>query len=347
MDSKLREIGQCSTEIFSLTAQLAECAGPASVQTDLIAAIRELMQSLDRDLKYAETFVEDEEDPNIRQWQTLVIKRHREDYKTHGTLYRKAVLCSKDASSRAQIMPNPDLSTSDLTSTSEESREKTKPEYRTRRDDRASTQVLQASADVTAELRKTHALMSEELSKSALSQELLEESSATLARLGEEYGTFGTLLNGSKRLIKELEMADRIDQLWIWGSFGFFCLVVAFILYRRILSRPVNALLWTGSFMFSHLGRRKVLEHQVVSTDPRSSSRPAVIPAEKAIPSLDKTSLDEAIDLVIPDLNPDESEQSRINRASVNDKGPIDSHFDDQLLAGGSGDDDRIVHAEL
>ncbi|CCG83790.1 protein of unknown function [Taphrina deformans PYCC 5710] len=345
MEDRLVEVGSLSREIFSLTARLANSPGPASLHVDLVAALRESIQQLDRDLTYAETFVEDEDVLATRNAQRLTIRRFREDYKTHRALYRRAVVRSKDNLQRAtldQAKENTVTAVAAAASTTDQTESDHDQRRKKNKFQSASNSVIQASSDVTLELRKTHALMSEELSRSALSQELLEESSSTLSRLGNEYYNFGTILNGSKRLLKELENANKVDQMWIWGSFGFFCLVVTYVLYRRILSRPVNALVWTGSFVFSRVSRRKIIEDRArpsfpISASPSSVTNQGVL-YDKGTDKSDQhaqTDVDEVIDLVVPDLVQDEDEAARISRGRVNAPPIIETEETD------------IVHVEL
>lgn len=326
MEVKLQEIRHSSDEIFALTARLRNSTGSASTHDNLIASIRESIQVLEKDLEYANTFVEDEDDMETRQEQKLMVLIYMDDLSTHRRLYRKAVLEARKNLETTKKAEHLLLISATESKASEEIatiNQHNKAARRSRRDEDTSSSVLSASSDVTSELRKTHALMSEELSKSALSQELLAQSSSTLTALGEEYTAFGAILNGSKRLLKELENADRTDQLWIWGSFGFFCVVVAWILYRRILSRPVNALIWTGSFMFSRLNQRKILDNKLrssssvvmaasVSTAPQSSPTNA--------PYVEKSEVDDMIDLVVPDLETSDDHVTRMNLARAREK---------------------------
>lgn len=328
MDARVVELGETSRELFSLTARLSLCAGPASLQADLVASIRELLQQFHRDLCYAESFVEDVDNIDERDAMRLTIARLRCDHGTHQRLYRRALFRAQENlkhDRKRQVTALAMTGDSPVDATVKKNVGGLKVVKSKREGNARSAAVLQASSDVTAGLRKTHALMSEELSRTALSQELLDESSATLERLNEEYTTFGTILIGSKRLLKELENADRIDQLWIWGSFGFFCLVVAFILYRRILSRPVNALIWTGSFMFSRVSQRKILERHVAQKQhTQSSSWVDTQATETATTTIkvaeESTSLtDEILDMVFPELVREEDDvAARIARARSN-----------------------------
>lgn len=322
MDIRLRDIEQTSKDIFLLNARLFKSPGPASYHADLIASIREAMQSLDRDLPYVETFVEDENDAALREEQKLTTRRLMEDLITHRIHYRSAVIQARtnlDKAEQEALLAIIAKTREEAPTTIAEEKElkDAKSARRTRRDENSSNSVLQASSDVTAELRRTHALMSEELSKSALSQELLTESSSTIAKLGEEYSSFSVVLSGSKRLLKELETADRADQLWIGGSFVFLALVSAYIVYKRILSRPVKAVIWTGSFMFSRLNRNKIVQNQASQGTRVAEVTETTTAVSPPPPPVYESPLDEVVDLILPDMSDPQDEASLIRKARV------------------------------
>lgn len=106
------------------------------------------------------------------------------------------------------------------------------------------TSLLTAANDVTLALKRTHALLEQELEKSTLSLDTLDYSSQTLRQLDQSYGTFDVLLRGSKRLIVELELADKWDRWSIYGALAVFGLVCLWIVYKRIFRFPVGMIIW-------------------------------------------------------------------------------------------------------
>ena len=230
METKIKNIEQESRQVSGYISRLGHSPGPASIHQELQATIKEAIHSIAKELDYVRTFVEDEEDNKTRQAQELTIRKLSEDLSNHRALYRKAILKAKNNLENSHATDR-NLLFDGRKGTS-------------RRAEYSNNAVLQASSDVTAELRRTHEMMSNELSKSSLSQELLQQSSQTLETLHEEYSAFQSILAGSKRLLKELETADRADRLWIWASLSFFLTVVAWILYRRIISKGVNLMVW-------------------------------------------------------------------------------------------------------
>ncbi|ORY80328.1 Sec20-domain-containing protein [Protomyces lactucae-debilis] len=235
MDARLADLLSTSKQLSSIITRLSHCPGPTFVQKELADVIRDELASLDREIASCETYVQDTEDDTQRAAQQLAVAKLAEDLANHRLAYRRAVLKAQQNLQTTQQLDRDLLfgkagkNTSSLMS---------------RREERGSHAVLQASGDVTAELRRTHAMMSEELSRSALAQELLQGSSNSLKTLNEEYTAFETILAGSKRLIKELERADKMDRWLIVGALGFFIFVVSFILYKRIFSKGVNVIWW-------------------------------------------------------------------------------------------------------
>jgi len=82
--------------------------------------------------------------------------------------------------------------------------------------------------------------MSDNLTQSAYSSQLLEESSSTLSTLSLDYATFNTLLQNSGGIIKSMERQDKIDALMLLGAYLFFGLCVGYILKVRIWDRGVG-----------------------------------------------------------------------------------------------------------
>lgn len=85
--------------------------------------------------------------------------------------------------------------------------------------------------------------MSDSLTQSSYSAQLLEESSNTLETLSLDYTTFADLLRNSGGILKSMERADRIDALMLLGAYAFFVICVGYILKVRIWDRGVGVLM--------------------------------------------------------------------------------------------------------
>lgn len=103
--------------------------------------------------------------------------------------------------------------------------------------------ALLASQDLTTALESALYLLSDNLTQSAYSSQLLEESSTTLSTLSFDYATFNTLLQNSSGILKSMERQDKIDALMLLGAYLFFGLCVGYILKVRIWDRGVGVVM--------------------------------------------------------------------------------------------------------
>lgn len=83
-------------------------------------------------------------------------------------------------------------------------------------------------------------LLSDSLTQSAFSAELLEESTSSLSTLSFDYATFSDLVKNSGGILKSMERQDKIDALMLLGAYLFFALCVGYILKVRIWDRGVS-----------------------------------------------------------------------------------------------------------
>lgn len=114
---------------------------------------------------------------------------------------------------------------------------------------------MTASQDVTDALRRTVSLMSSELEKSAMSSQLLEESSQTISSLSFQYGSLTTLMTNSAKMIKTMEREDLIGKGMVAASFLFFLACVGYIVYVRLISKGIGLV----GFFFRLFGLNKLL----------------------------------------------------------------------------------------
>ncbi|KAF8753424.1 Sec20 protein [Rhizoctonia solani] len=104
----------------------------------------------------------------------------------------------------------------------------------------APHKLMAASDDVTEALRRTTRLMQQELERSVLSTQMLQESSKTLRSTTDVYVNLDNLMDVSQVLIKALQRADWMDRIIIGLSFTVFLLTMAYIVKRRVLDRVVT-----------------------------------------------------------------------------------------------------------
>ena len=116
--------------------------------------------------------------------------------------------------------------------------------------------LMTASQDVTDALRRIVSLMSSELEKSALSSQLLEESSQTISSLSFQYGSLTTLMTNSVTMIKTMEREDLIGKGMVAASFLFFLACVGYIVYVRLISKGIGLV----GFFFRLFGLNRLLD---------------------------------------------------------------------------------------
>jgi protein transport protein SEC20 len=103
---------------------------------------------------------------------------------------------------------------------------------------------INASSDVTAALRRTHDMMTAELSRSQFARETLNESSAALAQLSESYSTLDSLLSSSRNLLGTLLRSQKSDTWYLETAFYVLSVTIAWLIFRRLLYGPLWWLLW-------------------------------------------------------------------------------------------------------
>jgi protein transport protein SEC20 len=104
--------------------------------------------------------------------------------------------------------------------------------------------IVAATSDVTAALRRTHALMQTELSRSQFAHDTLKESTAALAQLGETYGTLDTILSNSRNLLSTLLKSQKSDTWYLETAFYVLLATIVWLVFRRFVYGPAWWLVW-------------------------------------------------------------------------------------------------------
>ncbi|KAI4260416.1 MAG: hypothetical protein LQ352_000278 [Teloschistes flavicans] len=97
---------------------------------------------------------------------------------------------------------------------------------------------LNASADVTAALRRVHSLMQSEVSRSQFALETLHQSTAALSTLAESYTNLDTLLSSSRSLVSSLLHSQKSDTWYLESAFWILIVTIGWLFFRRILYGP-------------------------------------------------------------------------------------------------------------
>ena len=104
--------------------------------------------------------------------------------------------------------------------------------------------LVSASTDVTSALRRTHDLLTSELSRSRFAQETLDQSTAALADLGERYGDLDTLLTNSKSLLGTLVRSQKSDTWYLETAFYILIATLCWLVFRRLIYGPAWWFIW-------------------------------------------------------------------------------------------------------
>ncbi|RMZ02558.1 hypothetical protein D0862_05983 [Hortaea werneckii] len=96
----------------------------------------------------------------------------------------------------------------------------------------------QASSDITAALRRTHNLLSTELSRSRFAQETFNTSTLALQELGEHYTNLDTILTNSRNLLGTLLRSQKSDTWYLETAFYILLSTLAWLVFRRVLFGP-------------------------------------------------------------------------------------------------------------
>ncbi|KAF7506961.1 hypothetical protein GJ744_011092 [Endocarpon pusillum] len=104
--------------------------------------------------------------------------------------------------------------------------------------------ALNASSDVTAALRRTHALLQSNVEQSQFAQQTLNESTDALASLGESYAGLDSLLKSSGGLVRQLIRSNKSDTWYLTTAFYILVVTIGWLVFRRIFYGPLWWLVW-------------------------------------------------------------------------------------------------------
>lgn len=98
--------------------------------------------------------------------------------------------------------------------------------------------LVGAAGDVTEALRRTHALLSNELSRSQFAHDTLKESSAALGQLSENYSSLDSVLNSTKTLLGTLMRSQKSDTWYLETAFYILVATIGWLIFRRFIYGP-------------------------------------------------------------------------------------------------------------
>lgn len=99
--------------------------------------------------------------------------------------------------------------------------------------------LITATTDVTQSLKRTHALLSSELSRSQFAHDTLESSNAALEELNTRYSSFDDLISKSRGLLGTLLSSQKSDTWYLETAIWVLVATIAWLLFRRLLYGPL------------------------------------------------------------------------------------------------------------
>ncbi|KAL7961563.1 hypothetical protein V8C34DRAFT_272928 [Trichoderma compactum] len=105
-------------------------------------------------------------------------------------------------------------------------------------------QTVGASSNVTNALRRTHALIAAELTKSEFAHQTLTESSAALRQLDESYTSLDGMLASSRDLLGTLLRSQKSDTWYLQTALYMLMVTAGWLVFRRLLYGPLWWLVW-------------------------------------------------------------------------------------------------------
>lgn len=114
---------------------------------------------------------------------------------------------------------------------------------------------MNASTDVTASLRRTHDLISSELSRSAFARQTLAESTAALGSLQETYSGLDGMLASSRDLVGSLLRTQKSDSWYLETAMYLLLGTLGWLVFRRWLYGPLWWLVWLPLKMIWRTGK--------------------------------------------------------------------------------------------
>ncbi|KAK3329008.1 Sec20-domain-containing protein [Apodospora peruviana] len=104
--------------------------------------------------------------------------------------------------------------------------------------------VVSASSDVTEALRRTHSMITDEVSKSAFARQTLAESTEALKQLQQNYEGIDGLLTRSRALVGTLLKSQKSDTWYLRTAFYICLATLAWLVFRRFMYGPLWWLVW-------------------------------------------------------------------------------------------------------
>nr|POE49389.1 hypothetical protein CFP56_50306 [Quercus suber] len=231
-----------------------------STRVELAQDIQDSLKQHDRDFELLQQDAEDltgvrrreggGEKERERARLAAQVGRLEEDLRRARSSFRRAQLIAKRASDAASLreresfflaltrdpQPVTEASSETGTTTPDLFQHRSK---RTQKPKLSKEEIrLAAQSDVVAGLRRTYNQLSSEVTRSRFAQETLDESSAALARLGDQYEGLGSVVGKSRQLLGTLLRSQKSDTWYLETAFYILLATLAWLVFRRIFYGP-------------------------------------------------------------------------------------------------------------
>lgn len=272
LNESLRQTQTLISRLAKLTFRpgsepLDDSAG--SARLELAQDIHDSLKQLDEDLELLRTEIDDlnadtvvtrrkgSEREQERERLNTGLARFEEEIQQARGSFRRAQLNAKRASEAAKAQERQLVFESITTAradTTDLDQAANRGHRRQRTQQLSKDEILvNASSDVTTALRRTHDLLSTELSRSRFAQETFDESTEALKELGEKYSDLDTILTNSRGLLSTLLRSQKSDTWYLETAFYLLLVTLIWLIFRRLLFGPFIKLplfLW-NVFAFS------------------------------------------------------------------------------------------------
>lgn len=95
--------------------------------------------------------------------------------------------------------------------------------------------ALAASEGITESLRRTRELMTEQISQTEGTTQVIGSNTQSLLKTGKKLRSQKELFGTSRRLLNSMTWQDILDKLVLYGGVGFFLIVVLYIVQKRMI----------------------------------------------------------------------------------------------------------------
>ncbi|VEU24414.1 DEKNAAC105686 [Brettanomyces naardenensis] len=123
-------------------------------------------------------------------------------------------------------------------------------------------QILGKNKQITDKLQNIATMMNNSLIASERNLQDLGSSSSLLTDLGNRYAYFADVLMRTNGLVKMVNESSNAERRQIYRAIYFFIAVCTYIVYKRILKRPVKLFIWLfyNFFRYAILGGKKIAD---------------------------------------------------------------------------------------